>query len=78
MNRYTPAAASLAILVAIVALLIPTPGSKVYAGPPEVMVPDGGRLDALDEEGNILGPCPLKHTDVNAQISGFISRVTLT
>ena len=78
MNRYTPAAASLAILVLIVAVLIPTPGSKVYAGPPEVMVPDGGRLDALDEEGNILGPCPLKHTDVKAQISGFISRVTLT
>ncbi len=77
MNRYSPVAASLLLLVGIIALLMPSPKGQVYAQQ-EVMVPQGGRLDALDEEGNILGPCPLKRTDVNVQVSGFFSRVTLT
>ena len=36
-----------------------------------------GRLDAVDPEGKPLGPCPLKHTDVNVEIAGFIARVTV-
>ncbi len=42
-----------------------------------VMAPDGGRLDAIDGFGNIMGPCILKHTDVNVQVSGFLSRVNV-
>src|SRR5437764_1830869 len=37
-----------------------------------------GSLQAVDPQGNSRGSCPLKHTDVKAEISGFISRVTVT
>jgi hypothetical protein len=43
-----------------------------------VMAPDGGRLDAFDPRGDLLGPCVLKHTDVNAVVNGPFTRVTLT
>jgi Ca-activated chloride channel family protein len=37
-----------------------------------------GSLQMVDPEGNSRGPCPLKHTDVKAEISGFLSRVVVT
>lgn len=37
-----------------------------------------GTLQVLDPGGKSKGVCPLKHTDVKAQISGFLSRVTVT
>jgi Ca-activated chloride channel homolog len=37
-----------------------------------------GSLAALDRAGRAKGACPLKHTDVKAEISGFISRVVVT
>lgn len=37
-----------------------------------------GTLQVLDPNGKPKGLCPLKHTDVKAEISGFISRVTVT
>ena len=38
-----------------------------------------GALQVLDpEKGTIAAQCPLKHTDVKAEISGFLSRVTVT
>jgi Ca-activated chloride channel family protein len=37
-----------------------------------------GSLISVDKEGNPENPCPLKHTDVVAEISGFLSRVTVT
>ncbi len=37
-----------------------------------------GALQARDKDQNPLGDCPLKHTDVSVDISGFIARVTLT
>src|SRR5436190_12463000 len=37
-----------------------------------------GQLLAVDAKGQPAGPCPLKHTDVKAEISGFIARVTVT
>ena len=37
-----------------------------------------GSLQALDKDQKPLGYCPLKHTEVTAEISGFIARVTLT
>ena len=43
-----------------------------------VMVPDGGRLDAFTPRGDLLGPCPLAHTDVVADVSGPFSRVAVT
>jgi Ca-activated chloride channel family protein len=37
-----------------------------------------GRLDAVDPEGQALASCPLKHTAVDAEISGTMARVTVT
>src|ERR1044071_214494 len=37
-----------------------------------------GSLTVLDADGKARATCPLKHTDVNAEISGFISRVVVT
>jgi Ca-activated chloride channel family protein len=37
-----------------------------------------GALQVVDPTGQPKAICPLKHTDVNAQISGFLSRVTVT
>ncbi|HYP51785.1 MAG TPA: VIT and VWA domain-containing protein, partial [Pyrinomonadaceae bacterium] len=34
-----------------------------------------GTLRAVAEDGKLLGDCPLKHTDVKAEISGFLARV---
>jgi len=37
-----------------------------------------GSLQAVDGSGKPKGACPLKHTDVKAEISGFLSRVVVT
>src|SRR5262245_10853563 len=37
-----------------------------------------GSLQVVDPNGAPKAVCPLKHTDVKAQISGFLSRVTVT
>src|ERR1051325_7959746 len=37
-----------------------------------------GSLRVLDPTGKRAVECPLKHTDVRAEVSGFISRVTVT
>ena len=37
-----------------------------------------GALTVVDGTGNAKAACPLKHTDVKAEITGFISRVTVT
>ena len=37
-----------------------------------------GTLQIVDPKGQAKAVCPLKHTDVKAQISGFLSRVTVT
>ncbi|HJP94891.1 MAG TPA: VIT and VWA domain-containing protein [Pyrinomonadaceae bacterium] len=37
-----------------------------------------GALTALDPSGKPKAACPLKHTDVKAEITGFMSRVTVT
>ena len=37
-----------------------------------------GTLVRLDRDGRPVDLCPLKHTDVNGQISGFLARVSVT
>jgi Ca-activated chloride channel family protein len=37
-----------------------------------------GSLARMNNRGEIVGECPLKHTDVKAEISGFLARVTVT
>ncbi|MCH8006775.1 MAG: VWA domain-containing protein, partial [Planctomycetes bacterium] len=75
-NRYSPAAALMVFIVIFAVLYFPSSQGPAMAQ--VMMVPEGGRLDAIDDEGNIIGPCPLKHTDVEVSISGFLTRVTVT
>ena len=37
-----------------------------------------GTLQAVDREGRALGTCPLEHTDVAVEVSGFVARVAVT
>ncbi|HLG15195.1 MAG TPA: VIT and VWA domain-containing protein [Blastocatellia bacterium] len=37
-----------------------------------------GSLQIINPEGQVAGLCPLKHTDVKAEISGFLARVIVT
>ena len=37
-----------------------------------------GALQVVDSERGVVALCPLKHTDVKAEISGFIARVVVT
>lgn len=37
-----------------------------------------GELDARSADGKVLGACPLKNTNVQAEITGFLSRVKVT
>ncbi len=76
-NPYSRLAASVMILAALITLLIPTPGNRAMAQDNIIMVPEGGRLEALDDQGNLIGPCPLKDTVVNVEVSGFFSRVNI-
>jgi Ca-activated chloride channel family protein len=57
-----------AIACALIAL-----GGTAFAQTP----PTEGTLDAYGKDMRPLGGCPLKHTDVQVDISGFIARVTL-
>lgn len=46
------------------------------AGSPSIL--PGGCLQVIDNDRNLKGDCPLEHTDVTVDISGFLARVTLT
>ena len=37
-----------------------------------------GGLQALGAKGEVKGACPLEHTDVQAVVSGYVSRVTVS
>lgn len=50
-------------------------GTQERAGSKEKPTVDTGALDVIDATGRSLGKCPLKHTAVNAHISGYVSRV---
>lgn len=40
--------------------------------------PTPGSLGVVNEKGETVGLCPLKHTDVRSEISGFVARVEVT
>jgi Ca-activated chloride channel family protein len=50
--------------------------NTAQAAPQNIATP--GSLQVLDAKGQPRGLCPLKHTDVKAEISGFLSRVRVT
>jgi Ca-activated chloride channel family protein len=63
-------------LIAIAQFAVFAP--KAYASPDEPSMPPSGTLNIITKEGEETKEFPLKHTDVRAEISGFISRVTVT
>jgi Ca-activated chloride channel family protein len=48
------------------------------AASPGQAVPRTGGLLIVDKHGNTPAPCPLQRTEVKAEISGFLNRVTVT
>lgn len=78
MHSYVRAAACLLLVVGLFTLVAPLADSTAQAEPSVLQLPDGGRLEAVDGQGTVLGPCPLKHTDVKIDVAGHFSRVTLT
>src|SRR4051812_27923591 len=62
-----------AVLMTAAALASPPRSPKPLAG-----MPQQGELEVVNRDGQGTSLCPLKHTDVKAEISGFISRVTVT
>ena len=80
MNRRTPgkrvlAIATLTLIVfGLIAALSPRVGNMpVYAA--STAGPTAGELRVLDSTGKDTGLCPLKHTDVVANISGYVAHV---
>lgn len=62
----------LVVLMATAALVTPA-----AAAPGRQQVTEGS-LAIMGKDGQAQALCPLKHTDVRAEISGFITRVTVT
>ena len=64
-------------LVIVLGLLFTTATERRALAEGIVMMPEAGRLDALAPSGQLIGPCPLRHTDVQASVVGPFARVTL-
>ncbi len=79
MTRFAPAAAAAIVLAALLTIFEPgLPGAPDRTQASNtVMLPNGGNLDARTPDGQPIGPCPLKHTDVSVEISGPFARVTV-
>ena len=62
-------------LASISTVLLLLTGPAIAAEP---VVEGTGALHAVKADGTPLGSCPLQHTTVNAQLSGFVARVLVT
>ena len=65
----------LAIAIALVHLVPANDSGVVKAAPGKVTQ---GALQVMGSDGRPRAECPLKHTDVKAEISGQLARVTVT
>jgi Ca-activated chloride channel family protein len=77
-RRYVPTLASLLLIIAALCYLAAAQEPNAPAAADAA--PDTpGALVVLDKEGRPQNrACPLKHTDVQAEITGFLARVTVT
>ena len=69
------------VLLAAVAgtsLLLPRHERRADAAAVSVTGASAGALQILDKTGKPVADCPLKHTDVQADIAGYVARVTVT
>ena len=73
-GRLLSAAAIFAFAALLTFFFVRSNDRQAFAGDGLVQVAEGGALDALDQDGNTLGPCPLQHTDVKVEISGLFAR----
>jgi Ca-activated chloride channel family protein len=69
------AAIFLAVAIAFVRFVPANDSGMVNAAPREVTQ---GAMQAIGSDGQPRAECPLKHTDVKAQVSGQLARVTVT
>ncbi|MFO0827742.1 MAG: VIT and VWA domain-containing protein [Phycisphaerales bacterium] len=73
-GRIARIAACIGIVAAIATVLLTPTRSEAFASN-IITVAEGGELTALDKDGDRLGPCPLQHTDVDAEVTGPFTRV---
>src|SRR5215211_4767934 len=73
MNRTTPCARGLLLTLAL-CFVAPAAAEQQPAAAEKPVVP-GGELQILGKDGKPKAYCPLKHTDVTADVAGFIARV---
>ena len=77
--RFLPRGGS-ALLGILATSLMLTIGGQAVAKPaptPQPRVTEGS-LFTVDEQGHPQQACPLKHTDVKIDVSGFLARATVT
>ena len=77
-TRYVVFAALLALAGALFLLNIPVTHAAPPKPSPIKSAGDAGALAILGKDGQAIGFCPLQHTDVKAEISGFLARVEVT
>src|SRR5438034_1028899 len=68
----------LCLVFVILAVTFKSKKTVVFAqqdSKPRTSATTAGALQMFDREGNFKQECPLKHTDVSVEISGFIARV---
>src|SRR2546426_8357682 len=73
-RKFKTTTISLAAAGAVCLLIANLSADVKRPGPPAAP----GMLMSINPKGEPAGSCPLKHTDVKADISGFLSRVTVT
>jgi hypothetical protein len=76
-GRIASLAAMLALLVTMATLFVKNTEKSAFATGGIAQVPEGGALDALDDDGVAIGPCPLQHTDVAVEITGPFARTVV-
>ena len=70
----TRARSPLAVVLASLFLATVTSAREVQPAAPDKPVIPGGELQILGPGGAVSGACPLKHTDVVANVAGFVGR----
>ncbi len=77
-RKYSIIGTLVAVACAMAAAISPALRQSRSAGAAASPEPTSGSLQILDKNGKPAGFCPLKHTDVVADIAGYVSRVTVT
>ncbi|MBA3766368.1 MAG: hypothetical protein H0W99_05150 [Acidobacteria bacterium] len=78
MHRKLFLALAFTLSLTLLSLLVLAKTRPQNTAPPASNQITQGALQVVDPSGKSLGVAPLKHTDVRAEISGFLSRVIVT